>query len=202
MTVSVVSVAEPGSPSKYLHTNARTISAVAREDQYVLLGQPAYPTYTAIASGISIATTAAHVLMVMADGTNYTRLVRATVTPTDDIPAAANVATIQIVRLSTAGSGGGAVTVGAMDSADTYAGTVQTLPSAKGTEGVVLWQGRIPLVAAQPVVIPPVYFEQHPHAKPLTFGTATSSGIAFKVVTGIASCTLDVVAEFITTTFA
>jgi hypothetical protein len=201
MAVSSIGIAEPTAADKYLHAWERTISSVARQDQYTLPGQPAYPTYTAIANGISLATSSSHVLFIMADGTNYTRLLRATVTPTDDVPASASTATIQIVRLSTAGSSGTAVTVGAMDSADTYAGTVQTLPSSKGTEGALLWQGRLALPSALPVVIPPPFYEAHPHAKPIVFGTATTAGIAFKLVTGISSCTVDIVAEFITTSY-
>lgn len=202
MAVSTIGIAEPVSPDKFLHSWQRTIDSVDREDQYVLMGQPAYPTYTAIASSISVATTASHILMIQADGANYTRLLRAWVTPTDDIPAAASVVTIQIVRVTTAGSSGGAVTAGAFDTADTYAGTIQTLPSSKGTESTVLWQRRVALTAAQPVVIPDgPFYEMHPHGKPIVFGAGTGAGIVFKVVTGIASCTVDVVAEFMTSSF-
>ena len=76
MTVSTIGVVDAGSPDKYIHTEGRTISGTVRQDQYVQQGESAYPTYSAIASNISIATTADHVLQVMADGTNYTRLQR------------------------------------------------------------------------------------------------------------------------------
>lgn len=202
MAISTVGVAEPVSPDKFLHSWQRTIAAVDREDQFILPGQNPYPTYTAIANNISVATSADHVLMIQADGTNYSRLVRAWVTPTDDIPAAASVVTLQIVRTTTAGSSGSAVTAGAFDTADTYAGTIQTLPSSKGTEGAVLWQRRIALASAQPVVIPGApFYEQHHQSKPIVFGAATASGIVLKVVTGVASCTVDVVAEFIVTPY-
>ena len=202
MTVSTVGVAEPVAPDAFLHTNARTIALVDREDQYVLPGQNAYATYTAIADGITIETTASHLLMIQADGTNYTRLLRAWVTPTDDVPAAASVVNIEIVRTTTAGSSGSAVTPAPMDTADTYAGVVQTLPSSKGTEGAVLWQRRVALPATAAITVPSVpFYEASRWGKPIVFGAGTGAGIVFKVEAGVASATVDIVAEFITSSY-
>ena len=201
MAVSSIGIDEPGVPDKFLHSNSRTISAVVREDQYILWGQNAYPTYTAIGSAVATTTSLSHLLFIQADGTLYTRLLRAWVVVAGDYPTAATDAQVQILRTSTAGSGGGVVTVGAMDSADTYAGTVQTLPSSKGTEGALLWQCRVPLPAAAPAVAPLPFYEAGPYGKPIVFGTGTGAGICFKLVTGIASAAVDVVAEFIQTTY-
>src|SRR3990167_5407115 len=162
MAESSIGIDEPGAPDKFLHSNSRTISAVVREDQYILWGQNAYPTYTAIGSAVATTTSLSHLLFIQAGGTLYTRMLRAWVGGAGDYPTAATDAQVQILRTSTAGSGGGAVTVGAMDSADTYAGTVQTLPSSKGTEGALLWQGRVPLPAAAPAVAPLPFYEAGP----------------------------------------
>lgn len=198
MSFSSVGITEAASPDKRFHTWQRTISATDVEDQYMLAAVSAFPTYTAIADDVSLATSADHLLMLQADGTNYDYLLRAWVMPTDDVPAAASIANIQIVRTTTAGSSGGAVTVGAFDTGDSaYGGTVQTLPSSKGTESTLLWQRRIPLSASQPAdMLAAPFFDVSRYGKPIRWGNGTTSGIVFKVETGVASCTVDIVAEF------
>jgi hypothetical protein len=202
MAVSIVGVDEPaGSPDKNLHTNQRTISSVAREDQYVQLGQPAYTTFIAYAHTISIATANAHVLQVMADGTNYTRLHRYKITLTDDRPAADSIALMILLRLTTAGTGGSAVTPASHDT-DSYSGGVMTLPSSKGTESTHLRYDYLQIPTAFPShngVL--AEWEQHPHEKPIIFGTGTGAGLAWKISSGIASCTVEIHAEFSVTTY-
>lgn len=199
--MAVSSVGVTTGTDKYLHTNSRSISSQTREDQYILPGEAAYPTFAAIASNISLATSASHLLFIQADGTLYSRLKRVVITPTNDIPAAASVAQIQIVRTSTAGSGGSSVTCQPFDTADSYSGTAQTLPSSKGTEGVVLWECWLPLPAALGDSLAVRSWEPPQGGKPIVFGTGTGAGICFKVVTGIASATVTIVAEFTTTTY-
>jgi hypothetical protein len=201
MAVSTIGVADADTPDKYIHTNARTISATSREDQFVLLGEPAYPTYTIALSGISVATSAAHVLQVMGDGTNYTRLLRIKVVPGYATSAAAS--SISIVRLSTAGTGGTSRTPSPHDTADTYAGGAMTLPSSKGTEAATLldfsslWFPASATGAQQ--------FAQEwlapPRGKPIILGTATSSGIALKVGTGLSGGTIGFEVTFSTSSY-
>jgi len=202
VTVSNLGYDDPAVIDKRIHTNQRTISGNALEDQYVQEGESAYPTYTVIASGISVATSASHVLQIMADGTNYTRLKALRISLTDDVPASASALLIELYRLSTAGTGGSAVTPAPSDTADTYAGGAMTLPSSKGTEGAKLDQWRLWLPSAvaggQRDKATWVY---RPGMKPRIFGVATTAGIAFKVNTGVASATIDIVAEFITTSY-
>ena len=181
-----------------LHTDERTVG----HGQFVHPGESAYPTYSAIASNISIATSAAHVLQIMADGTNYTRLRRVWLTPTDDVPASASVATLQIVRLSTAGTGGSAVTAQRLGAVGTYAGDVRTLPSAKGTEGGVLFQRRLTIPADLTWRIYDPWYASDWMLEAHTFGVDATAGIALKIVTGVASCTIDAVAEFYLTSYA
>ncbi len=110
---------------------------------------------------------------------------------------------IELYRLSTAGSGGGAVSARPFDSADTnpYGGTIQTLPSSKGTEGNRLWFDKIWLtnsIAAQPNSIEWVARD---NMKPIIIGSATTDGIAIKITTGIASATVDINVEFTVTPY-
>jgi len=201
MAVSTIGVADAATPDKYLHTHQRTISATAREDQYVQQGESAYPTYSAVASNISIATANDHILQVMADGTNYTRLKRIRISPTDDVPAAAAIGTFRLYRLTTAGSGGSAVTAQPYDTADTYGGAAMTLPSSKGTEGTMLAQFRLAFPSTIADMAQQVVWEELPGMKPIVCGTASSAGLVLKNMTAIASCTVDVTFEFITTSY-
>jgi hypothetical protein len=203
VTVSSIGVDDAATPDKYLHTEQRTISSVAREDQYVQLGQSAYPTYNVRAPGISIATTADHILQIMGDGTNYSRLLRFRITLSDDRPAADSVAQISLVRVTTAGTGGGAATVAAYDAADTYGGAGMTLPTGKGTESTFLQQHYCQIPTAFPSGHNGVLasWEAHQWAKPIIFGTGTTSGLVWKIISGVASCTVNIEAEFITTSY-
>jgi hypothetical protein len=204
VTVSSIGVDDAATPDKYLHTEQRTISSVAREDQYVQLGQSAYPTYNVRAPGISIATTADHILQIMADGTNYTRLVAYRITMTDDRPAGDNVAQIALHRLSTAGTGGGAGGgASPYDTADTYGGGVMTLPTAKGTEGAVVHYRYVNITTAFPSGHDGVLAEWRvpPYGKPIIFGTGTGAGLAWKIVSGVASCTINIEAEIVVSSY-
>ena len=201
--MTVGAIAETEGSGKNRHTNQRTISAVAREDAYVQLGEPDYPTYVTRADTISIATSADHILQIMADGTSYSRLLRYWIAFTDDRPASDLSPQIGLLRLSTAGTGGTALTPSAHDTADTYAGGAMTLPTAKGTEGAQIHYHyfNIPTAFPSSAVYERIYWEAHPRAKPIIFGTAVTAGIAWKITTGIASATISIHAEFTVTSY-
>ena len=200
MTVSTVGVADADTPDKYLHTNQRTISSTAREDQYVLQGEGAYPTYSVAATGLSITTAASHVLQIMGDGSNYSRLRRITVGVWT--PAVGSATDFHLFRLSTAGTGGTAKTPAPFDTADTYGGGAMTLPSSKGTEGALLAVLGVLHFdsSANNGSYKSLTWEARPGDKPIIFGTATSSGIALKSITGIAA-SVWVHAEFVVTSY-
>ena len=199
MTVSTIGVADASSPDKYLHTNQRTISSTAREDQYVLQGEGAYPTYVARAGGVSVATANDHLLQIMGDGSNYSRIKSISVYPA----AATSAGSIRVIllRLSTAGTGGSSVTLAPFDTADTYGGGAMALPSSKGTEGVTLlsWSMHIPTSSSAGMT--PYIWTPRPGMKPIIFGTATSNGIALKVITAATGGTVDAMVEFTTTSY-
>ena len=158
-------------------------------------------TYTLLASSIATTTSASHILQVMGDGTNYGRLHRLKVQQVT-LAGAEALAQLQIVRLETAGTGGSAVSARPFDLADTdpYGGGGMTLPSSKGTEGDVLLQERMLLIdsAIDDVGGPYARWEWYANdfAKPIVFGNGTADGLALKIVTGIATSTVDVTLEF------
>jgi len=201
MTVSTIGVADADTPDKYLHTNQRTISSTAREDQYVLPGMGAYPTYVAAAQITSIATADAHIIQVMGDGSNYSRIVAIRVEPVS--ATSAGYMSFSVVRLSSAGTGGSSVTPAPFDTADTYAGGAMTLPSSKGTEGATLYRGslRLQTAATSTSAEDKWLWVPSPLSKPLIFGSATSSGVCVKNLSAQAGGIVNVYIEFITTTF-
>jgi hypothetical protein len=179
----------------------RTRNSTAYENLVVLPGEPAQPTFTALASSIVTTTGASHLIMLQADGTLYTRIKRIMV---EQVVGAttATLAQLQIVRVSTAGTGGSAITARGLDAADSYAGTIATLPTVKGTEGNILLQKRLWLL--QTVNTQPNMWEwvssPSDGRKAITIGPTSTDGIVLKIVTGIATSTVDITIEFTTDT--
>jgi len=203
VTVSSIDLVDAGSPDKRLHTNQRTIASNAREDQYFLRGQPAYPSYTVVVNAVSTATTNDHLLQIMADGTNYTRLVRYSVSNANNKPASLSALQIAVYRLTTAGTGGTAKAEAAYDDADNYTGDIRYLPSSKGTEGQLIhrfWTNW-PSTASTSAPLYSYTWEMAPYMKPLIFGNSSSDGIAFKVLTAVASMDVSVQVEMLTTSY-
>lgn len=201
MTTSVIAVTE-GS-GKNIWTDSRSVVGVTKEAQYTLLAPSAWTTYTACATGVATTTSAAHLIAWNADGTNYGRLIGLVVEQAA-LAGAAATAQLQVYRLTTLGSGGGTVNARPTDGADTdpFGGSVLTLNSSKGTEGNLLLQKRLGLVAAQPVnQLNRWEWTADSNMKPIIIGTATSSGLALKIVTGIATSTVDITLTFEVTTF-
>ena len=199
MAESIVQVTE--GTGKKLHTFQRTVGANSVEDEAVYPAEFPSASYSLIASNISTATSASHILQIMAGATNYVRIRRIYVQQTG-LAGAVNTFVLQFFRLTTAGTGGTAVTARPYDSSDAAAGaTGMTRPTTKGTEGVQLGLLRVPLFAAYPVTSPPAVWEQHPGMKPLIIPAGTSNGIALKISTGVASSTIDVVVELVETSF-
>lgn len=187
---------------EYLQTYARTIASQERHAQMVLLGESGLVTYSVRADNISIATSADHILFVQSDGTNYTRIKRIAITPTSDIPVAASVAKIELIRTTSAGTGGSAVTPRPYDSGDAaYGGTCQTLPTAKGGEGATLYTWWLPIPAALGDHLDTREWVALPGMKPFVFGTAAINGFCFKIATGIASATVSIMVEVVTTAY-
>lgn len=197
---SVIQITDAAAATKYLHTSSRSYSGTTKEDQFFLKAQPVFATYRAYASAVSSATSASHLGFIQADGTNYTFITGFWI-PQTTLAGSASTANIQWIRTSTAGSGGTAISAYPLDAGDTspYGGTIQTLPSSKGTEGVTLFGGPVGMVAAQPMNILNQWgyrfgFDE----KPIVIGSAATDGICWKIITGIASGKFDWMIEFYT----
>src|ERR1044071_6233690 len=138
MAESLVAVSQ-GS-GKNFHTYNRTIGGNSVEDEVVLIGEQYVPTYVVAAGAtISIATAASHVLQIMAGTTNPVFIRRIKIWKSVPATTAALIF-FQLLRLTTAGTGGGTITPQQHDSTnDSAAGaTAMTLPTVKGTEGAAV----------------------------------------------------------------
>lgn len=186
---------DPDAPDKYLQSWSRSIDGTTTEGQIVIEGEPFLAAYVAQASTISTGTSADHLIAIQADGTNYTRIKRIYVS---QVVAAgsATLAQLQVIRTTTAGTGGSAITARPLDAGDAaYAGDIRTLPTGKGTEGVTLLVQRLYLTNS--VTVPNTWtWTPEPGEKPIVIGTASTDGICLKIVTGIASGTVDIRVEF------
>jgi hypothetical protein len=201
MPEGIVQVTE-GSGKK-LHTWQRTIGANSVEDEFILHGEYPYPTYGVQAEGISIATTNDHVLQLMAGSSLNVRIRRIYIEQSANATAAGT-ASMQILRLTTAGTGGGALTPAKFNTGDAAAGaTAMTLPTAKGTESTVLRRFAMAVRSAATSGSEDYHeWEQLPNAGPIVIPAGTTNGIAVKILNGIATTTsINVYIEFVETAF-
>lgn len=201
MSISSIGVTE--GTDKYLHTNSRSIGGTARQEQATFPAQSPNATFSVVADDVSVATANDHILQIMADGTNYSRLVGFTLEPTDDVPAADDILKVSLYRVTTAGTGGSSIGEGSYDDSESYSGDIQSIPSSKGTEGSLLWTGYLPVDSAYAGVNGQrmLRWEPKPSAKPIVFGPDTTDGLVWKVIDAVASCAVCINAEFITTSY-
>lgn len=196
---------DPAAPDKNLDTMARSIGGNTVQQQAVFLAEPIEQTYTFTAQNVATTTSASHLAFIQGDGTLYTRVNWFEIEQ-QTMAGSAAIAEIRVYRTTTAGSGGGSISCYPVDGADTspYGGVAMTLPSSKGTEGVLLYQCRLPLLAAVPTatgVTALRRWERHPYEKPLIIAPATTNGLVWKIVTGIATSTVNITIGFTTTAY-
>lgn len=193
MAESLVQVTE-GSGKK-LHTFSRTIGANTVEDEVIVLGEQYLASYSLQAGGHSTATANSHVVQVMAGGTLRVRIRRIEIW---QFALATTAALTQwdLVRLSTAGTGGGALAAGGLDPADAAPGAAgMSLPTVKGTEGTLIARAMpyvtqtVPTATADPSPLIVWDFDR-PRMKPLIIAAGVANGIAIKNVTAIAGMTI------------
>ena len=201
MPTSLIGIDEPAAADKNLRTWSRSVSATTVESQFTLPEEHVIVSQSAVAAGISTATSLDHLIVVEADGTLYTRIRRIWV---QQVVAAtsATLARLQLVRTTTASTGGTTVTGRPYDGGDAdYAGRIATLPTAKGTEDDILVHGRLWLtnsIAANPNTWE---WEARPDMKPIILAPAVTNGLALKIVTGIAAGQVDILVEFTTSAY-
>lgn len=184
---------------KKLRTWNRTIGANSTEEQFVIPGEYPTPSYMVYATAVSGATAASHTIQLMAGASLNVRVRRIFL---HAIAATVGTVRFEVVRLTTAGTGGTALTVGKMDNGDAAVGaTAMTLPTVKGTEGAFLWPITVGSAAAAPQsAVNESGWVQHPNSKAIIIPAGTANGIALKC-SGLAATTFDVAMEFTETSF-
>lgn len=201
MAESTVSVTA-GSGTK-LHTFQRTIGANTVEQEVGLHGEPYLATYTVTTAATSLATANSHTLHVMA-GASLPVYLRSIRVYQAALATAAAISTWEIWRLSTAGSGGTAVTPAPLDTTDSASGaTAMTLASSKGTESTKLWSGTSQLIqtvgtggAGANSLLISHDWDWQLRSKAPRIAAGTSNGIALKQITAAAAATAIVVVTF------
>jgi hypothetical protein len=150
---STVQVAE--GVGKLLRFVQRSINGSNVQIQGVHTEEPALDSYI-LSSGIVLLTTAAsHVLQLMAGATKNVYVRRIQVWQVG-LATAAAIDEFQLVRLTTAGTGGTVVTPKLLDATDAAVGaTGMTLPTVKGAEGNILFDRTALILQTLPTALPP-----------------------------------------------
>jgi hypothetical protein len=183
----------------YLATVAHTRGAYSDEFGLHHTAESYLPTYSVVTAAVSTATANSHLLQLM--GSSAGRSVLRRVRVHQMAAAGANTAAeVQILRLTTAGTGGTAITPRRMDDAGDVAagGAAMSLPTTKGTEGDILFRGVMMLTVAA-TVLDPLILElawSDPRSKGPTVTNSTSAGLAVKLITAVASATVIITAEY------
>jgi hypothetical protein len=122
---------------KKAHTFQRTIGANTVEDEVIIQGEQSLATYSLVTTTPpAVATAASHLLQIMA-GASLNVYVRRIRVWQFTAATAAAFASLQLFRLTTAGTGGITVVTQAFDNADPAPGaTGMTLPTVKGSESL------------------------------------------------------------------
>jgi hypothetical protein len=187
-----------------LATNSYTEGGVTVHDEKFISGEYPYPTYSVQAATISVATTADHVVQLMAGSSLNVRIRRIYVVQSTVVTTGAFLPLI-VLRLTTAGTGGTSVTPAKFVTADGAAGaTAMTLPSSKGTESTELFRRQMVLtqtIATSSSIAPYWEWVQASNEEPLIIAAGTTNGIALKVGGGRAGATVDATIEFVETSF-
>lgn len=171
-----------GDGSGGLRVNDQTIGGTAVSTQYVAIGQTGTKTYTARFQDVSIATANAHVLELMGDGTAYPKIHEIYLAQAGTV-ATRTTAEFTVVRLSSSGTGGTAVSARPLNPANTnpYAGTIQVLPSSGGGEAQILLNKKLYMAQSDGVGAGDELTWTPPLAtEPIISGNGTASGICIK----------------------
>jgi hypothetical protein len=206
MAESIVQVTE-GSGKK-LHTFQRTIGANLVEDEVIVAGVPYLATYKITTVSTSTANANTHLLQIMA-GASLNVYVTKIQLYQAAVATAAILTSVDIFRLTSAGTGGTIITPQALDGSDAASGaTSMTLPSAQGAEAATRLDRRV-LYLLQTV---PTAVDFNPLRAEWTYGdfdttkflriaAGTANGIAVKNITAVAAATVILIATFFEANF-
>lgn len=199
MTRSYISVTQ-GSGTK-LGTNNYTDGGDSKHDEVVILGEQHLASYTVSSDSSSTATANSHLVQIMAGASLKVRIRRIEMHQNAMATTAALMET-RLYRLTTAGTGDAPITPRPLDPADPASGaTAGVLPTAKGTEGVLLGIGKPYLMqtvgASTPLAQPVLVWDfDRPRSKPLIIAAGSTNGIAIKNMTAVAGATIMVMVWF------
>jgi len=194
MATSYVSFDE-GSTKK-VRTFQRTDGVDTVHEWMYAQSESLFDTYSVVATGIAGATANSHLVEIMAGASNRVGIKRILIYQVAAANAAAAFA-FDILRLTTAGTGGSAVTPSPLDPASSASGaTAMTLASSKGTEGVN-FGGRhrgaisatVTSIGLQPVL--DLTFGDN-NQKPLYIAAGTSNGLVIKNPAADSAVTFDI----------
>lgn len=177
------------SASRKFHTYQRSNGTDTVEEYVQAVAEPYLATYNVpIGSSTSLATANSHIIQIMAGASLRVGIRRITLWQYANGTAAT--AAWYIYRLTTAGTGGSAITPTSFDPADAASGaTAMTLPSSKGTEGSLVMAFSVTTIAtAATAGLRPVLdidFSSMRN-KALWIAAGTSNGIAVKAVDAVA----------------
>jgi len=178
-----------------------TESASTVQDEKAILGEQYLPTFSVTSGfGISAATAASHLIQIGGGSRYYLR--RLTVTQVAGATTAF-MADIILLRLTTNGSGGTALTPAPHDLADTSTMGAMTLPTTKGTEGVGIWRQSCYFFQTVPVsggpgtgVVLDLNFDTDLRGRPPICPVGASNYFALKLNTAPAAATVVVYARW------
>jgi hypothetical protein len=183
---------------KSLHTFQRSIGGNTVEDQAVILGEQYLATYECnfgVSGAATTATAASHIFQVMAGASLKVRVRRIRLYQFA-MATTVTVAQVNVMRLTSAGTGGGVNTLAPLDSTDAAAGaTFMQLPTAKGSEGTTIWIGGVSMMqtlGASTAPMPPILDLNWDslHSKPPIIPAGATNGICLKWVTAVAAGTV------------
>jgi hypothetical protein len=204
MATSYVSFNE-GSARK-VRTFQRTDGANTVEEWLYSLSEPVLDAYTLVATGIAGVTADSHLLQIMAGASLRVGIRRITIFQ----EAAANTTRqvkFEMRRLTSAGTGGGAITPRALDPASAAAGaTGMTLPTGKGTESATGLMDRYISSVSTTVtgLLVPVLDADYGNEreKALWIAAGASNGICIKNITADSAVTYSIAVRIVEASWA
>lgn len=167
-----------------------------------VISEPYLAAYTvSVTTAVALTTANDHLLQIMAGNLNRVILRRLQVSLAVNATAETR-CVFQLLRLTSAGTGGTAYTPRALDPVDTAsAATAMTLPSSKGTEGNILWtQARVVPDTTQTIDSDTLLIDMDwtdPRTKGPVIAAGTSNGIALKNITAVAPATVHIYLEYV-----
>ena len=186
-----------------LHTVTTSIGGSTVHDQVVKHGDAHLATYTFSALSVSTATGNSHILQIMAGSTLNVYLRRLQIYQSNPATTA-TIVIWDLLRLTTAGTGGGAVTANPFDTTDAAAGaTGMTLSTVQGTEGARLHRFSSQVIqtigasgtGSNPIMVE--YTWDGLRTKAPRIAAGTSNGLVIKNVGAVAAATVHVVATIV-----